>query len=231
MRNGMSLHPMYMPGTMQSLQIPNFGNGFGTGDCPIQLNNLSIGSFPVGEERQTAHGLPNQPSPSLQPLALPSALDIRKSTATSDLDVTHAHQAPFLLPTSAMVRTVDFSIIARWLNDSSLIINFLGLTWKQVIAGADTHRCPFSFKTNRYDSSLEHQSFGHLSIRLPGLWLHVCIVYKVAGWQSQLFLLSYLLADMETNCLEGCILGQTNLHLMGPNNTAQSEILIQQLDR
>lgn len=117
----MSLHPMYMPGTMQSLQIPNFGNGFGTGDCPFQPNNFSIGNFPVGEERQTAHGLPNQPSPSLQPLVLPNSLDIRKSTATSGLDVSRTLQAPFQLPSSSMVRTVHYSIIARRLNDSSLI--------------------------------------------------------------------------------------------------------------
>ncbi|KAJ8763271.1 hypothetical protein K2173_026172 [Erythroxylum novogranatense] len=102
MRNGLSLHPMCLPGVLQPVQLPLSGLGFEQGN--ILLNtNTTAGAFSANEESSihTSHNLPNQGTVSNQPIVFPSRASINSSETTFGFDpMVQVHHGPFSVTTS-----------------------------------------------------------------------------------------------------------------------------------
>lgn len=77
MRNGLSLHPMCLPGVLQSIQLPQPGMSFDERNGSLNLSR-GMGTFFGNEEslRQSASDLPNQCALSNQPFVIPSATNL-----------------------------------------------------------------------------------------------------------------------------------------------------------
>ncbi|KAJ8772854.1 hypothetical protein K2173_028031 [Erythroxylum novogranatense] len=69
MRNGLSLHPMCLPGVAQPMQLPLSGLGFEEGNILLNANS-NTGAFSANEERSihSSHKLPSQCTISNQPV-------------------------------------------------------------------------------------------------------------------------------------------------------------------
>ncbi|CAN1776328.1 Transcription factor SPATULA [Linum perenne] len=80
LRNGLSLHPMCLPGVLQPMQLPLAGLNFEEGNGLMNSSTLT-GSFSATEEPhvQTAHNHPNQCTVSNQPTGEPSGTNITTS--------------------------------------------------------------------------------------------------------------------------------------------------------
>lgn len=61
MRNGVSLHPFYLPGALQPMQIPQTGAGFAEEN--LLLSNSGTGTLPANQEisMQATFDLTSQP--------------------------------------------------------------------------------------------------------------------------------------------------------------------------
>ncbi|KAL0017420.1 hypothetical protein SO802_004489 [Lithocarpus litseifolius] len=77
MRNGLSLHPMGLPGVLQPIQLPQPGMSFDERNGCLN-SSRGMGTFFGNEEslRQSASNLPNQCTLSNQPFVIPSATNI-----------------------------------------------------------------------------------------------------------------------------------------------------------
>ncbi|XP_023881642.2 transcription factor PHYTOCHROME INTERACTING FACTOR-LIKE 13 isoform X2 [Quercus suber] len=77
MRNGLSLHPMCLPGVLQPIQLPQPGMSFDERNGCLN-SSRGMGTFFGNEERlrQSASNLPNQCTLSNQPFVIPSATNI-----------------------------------------------------------------------------------------------------------------------------------------------------------
>ncbi|ESR39158.1 transcription factor SPATULA [Citrus sinensis] len=94
MRNGMSLHPMCLPGILPPIQLPHMRMGFGVGNGSLHMN--STGTL-VSQETSTLNvfNLPNQHISSNQ-LQLPSTSNIINSETEFGLDASiQANFGPF----------------------------------------------------------------------------------------------------------------------------------------
>ncbi|WCJ35455.1 Transcription factor SPATULA [Euphorbia peplus] len=104
MRNGLSLHPMCLPGAMQPLQLPITGMSFDEGSGLLNTN-AATGAFSENDENpeQTALGrLPNRNTISNQSMTLPSAPNIPSSDTPFGFEpLMQAHYEPFNLSTSS----------------------------------------------------------------------------------------------------------------------------------
>lgn len=97
MRNGLSLHPMCIPGALQPMQPPLSGMSFDEGNGLLTTNTLT-GIFSANEESsvQTALNLPSQCTVSNQPIAIPSGTNITSSETNFGFEsLIHANHAPF----------------------------------------------------------------------------------------------------------------------------------------
>lgn len=88
MRNGFSLHPMYLPGVLQPVQLPQVRMGFseGNGLPPHMSNGRDTMSVNPECSTQTSFGLSNQCTTSNQPIMIPSAANITPSETSYGLD-------------------------------------------------------------------------------------------------------------------------------------------------
>ena len=77
MRNGLSLHPMCLPGVLQPIQLPQPGMSFDERNGCLN-SSRGMGTFFGNEEssRQSASNLPNQCTLPNQPFVIPSATNI-----------------------------------------------------------------------------------------------------------------------------------------------------------
>ncbi|XP_050229393.1 transcription factor SPATULA-like [Mercurialis annua] len=95
MRNGLSLHPMCLPGVLQPMQLPLAGMSFDEGGGLLNAN---------AEENsaQTTLNIPNRCTESNQPIGLPSATGIISSETPFGFEpLVQAHYEPFNLCTSS----------------------------------------------------------------------------------------------------------------------------------
>ncbi|XP_043711360.1 transcription factor SPATULA-like isoform X2 [Telopea speciosissima] len=115
MRNGLSLHPMYVPGVLQSMQLPQMQMGFGDGERPLHMS-MGTGTLPVNEETstQTTYSLSNQ-HPTLQkPVVLPNMTNITNSETSFGMELpVQTHHGPFQLSTASEGRLIT-STTARY---------------------------------------------------------------------------------------------------------------------
>lgn len=105
MRNGLSLHPMWLPGVLPSMQLPQTGMVFDEGNGLLNTNG-GTETFSANEESsvQTGFNLSSQCTISNQPVALPSAANISTSETAFGLEpLIQAHYGPFTLPPSSKV--------------------------------------------------------------------------------------------------------------------------------
>ncbi|MCL7033516.1 hypothetical protein MKW94_000487 [Papaver nudicaule] len=104
MRNGLSLHPLYLPGVLQPPQMPQMRNmSFGEGNALPQHMNIGTGTHPVSQEAQNSFGLSNQSAALHQPMVLPNMTNIAHPTTSFGLDSSsiQLHQGQFQLSTSS----------------------------------------------------------------------------------------------------------------------------------
>ncbi|KAI3997847.1 hypothetical protein MKX01_036317 [Papaver californicum] len=103
MRNGLSLHPLYLPGVLQPPQMPQMRNmSFGEGNALPQHMNIGTGTHPVGKEAQNSFGLSNQSTALHQPMVLPNMSNIAHPTTSFGLDsLIQLHQGQFQLSTAS----------------------------------------------------------------------------------------------------------------------------------
>ncbi|KAF5193686.1 Transcription factor spatula, partial [Thalictrum thalictroides] len=98
MRNGFSLHPMYLPGVLQPLQVPQVRMGFDEGNGLPPHMSIGRDRLPVNPEpsTQTSFGLSNHCTTSNQPVAIPSLTNITPSETSYGLDSSlQSHQGSF----------------------------------------------------------------------------------------------------------------------------------------
>ncbi|KAB5526672.1 hypothetical protein DKX38_020519 [Salix brachista] len=103
MRNGLSLHPMCLPGALQPMQLPLSGMSFDEGNGLLTTNTLT-GMFSASEEnsQQNALNLPTQCTISNQPITIPSGSNIASSETNFGFEpLIHINHAPFNLSTSS----------------------------------------------------------------------------------------------------------------------------------
>lgn len=103
MRNGLSLHPMWLPGVLPSMQLPQTGMVFDEGNGLLNTNG-GTETFSANEESsvQTGFNLSSQCTISNQPVALPSAANIGTSETAFGLEpLIQAHYGPFTLSSSS----------------------------------------------------------------------------------------------------------------------------------
>lgn len=110
MRNGLSLHPMCLPGVLPPMLLPLHQTGLGYNEGPRFLNNnRGVSTFSGGEESlmHSAYNLSNTCiTISNQPMVMPSASNV----ATPDVSLgfeqsIQPHFRPVSLPTSSKVST------------------------------------------------------------------------------------------------------------------------------
>ncbi|KAA8537772.1 hypothetical protein F0562_027648 [Nyssa sinensis] len=77
MRNGLSLHPFYLPGSLQPMQLPQAGMGFDEGNGLLNTNT-GADTFPGNQEIPLRSGfdLSNQCTPSNEPIIIPPLTNI-----------------------------------------------------------------------------------------------------------------------------------------------------------
>ncbi|KAF9668546.1 hypothetical protein SADUNF_Sadunf14G0014700 [Salix dunnii] len=103
MRNGLSLHPMCLPGALQPMQLPLSGMSFDEGNGLLTTNTLT-GIFSASEDssQQNALNLPTQCTISNQPITIPSGSNITSSETNFGFEpLIHINHAPFNLSTSS----------------------------------------------------------------------------------------------------------------------------------
>jgi len=116
MRNGLSLHPMCLPGALQPMQPPLSGMSFDEGNGLLTTDTLT-GIFSANEESsvQTALNLPSQCTVSNQPIAIPSGTNITSSETSFGFEpLIHVNHAPFNLCTSSKVNSEKQPLEYLW---------------------------------------------------------------------------------------------------------------------
>ncbi|XVF15536.1 hypothetical protein REPUB_Repub09cG0162500 [Reevesia pubescens] len=100
MRNGLSLHPMYLPGVVQPIQFPQTRIDFGEENGSLPLN--VSGTVPANQETsaQIVFDLPNQCSSS-NPASVPNMSNIITSDTSFGLESIQTQFGPFQLLSSS----------------------------------------------------------------------------------------------------------------------------------
>lgn len=101
MRNGLSLHPMCLPGALQPVQFSSARAGYGEENGTLHLN--SAGTVSMNQENPSPNmfSVPNQCSP-LNQLHVPNMPNMANSDTSYGLDSSiRSHFAPFQLRTSS----------------------------------------------------------------------------------------------------------------------------------
>lgn len=105
MRNGLSLHPMYLPASLQPIEIPQMSMGFGAGNGSLHMNmGMSMLSMKEDPTTQASFGLSNQsiPSTQTQPPLMPGLTNMNTNSETFS-DVTQGHHGSFHLSAASGV--------------------------------------------------------------------------------------------------------------------------------
>lgn len=108
MRNGLSLHPMWLPGVLPSMQLPQTGMVFEEGNGLLNTNR-GTETFSTNEESsvQSGFNLSNQCTISNQLIRVPSSANISTSETSFGLEpMIQAHYGPFNLSSSSKVTLV-----------------------------------------------------------------------------------------------------------------------------
>ncbi|KAJ4701729.1 Transcription factor SPATULA like [Melia azedarach] len=103
MRNGLSLHPMWLPGVLPSMQLPQTGMVFEEGNGLLNTNR-GTETFSTNEESsvQSGFNLSNQCTISNQLIRVPSSANISTSETSFGLEpMIQAHYGPFNLSSSS----------------------------------------------------------------------------------------------------------------------------------
>ncbi|XP_044475633.1 transcription factor ALC-like [Mangifera indica] len=101
-RNGLSLHPMWLPGVLEPMQLPQTGIVFDEGNELLHTNR-GTNNISANEETtvQTAFNLSNQCNISNQPIAIPSVADTNMPETPFGLEpLIQSHYEPFNLQSS-----------------------------------------------------------------------------------------------------------------------------------
>lgn len=101
-RNGLSLHPMWLPGVLEPMQLPQTGIVFDEGNELLHTNR-GTNNISANEETtvQTAFNLSNQCNISNQPIAIPSVADTNTPETPFGLEpLIQSHYEPFNLQSS-----------------------------------------------------------------------------------------------------------------------------------
>ncbi|PQQ14346.1 transcription factor SPATULA-like isoform X1 [Prunus yedoensis var. nudiflora] len=104
MKNGLSLHPMCLPGVMQPMQLPHMGLGLEEGSNKFPKSSSGISPFYESEENpmQSAFNISPGCTISNQPMVLPSVANVPTSEATFGFEPSiQALYRPFSVPTSS----------------------------------------------------------------------------------------------------------------------------------
>ncbi|PQQ15618.1 transcription factor SPATULA-like isoform X1 [Prunus yedoensis var. nudiflora] len=104
MKNGLSLHPMCLPGVMQPMQLPHMGLGLEEGSNKFPKSSRGISPFYESEENpmQSAFNISPGCTISNQPMVLPSVANVPTSEATFGFEPSiPALYRPFSVPTSS----------------------------------------------------------------------------------------------------------------------------------
>lgn len=104
MRNGLSLHPLYLPGVLQPPQMTQMRNmSFGEGNALPQHMNIGTGTHPASQEAQNSFALSNQSTALHQPMVLPNMTNIALPTTSFGLDssLIQLHHGQFQLSTAS----------------------------------------------------------------------------------------------------------------------------------
>ncbi|XXG56184.1 hypothetical protein AAC387_Pa03g3667 [Persea americana] len=99
MRNGLSLHPMYLPASLQPIEIPQMSMGFGAGNGSLHMNmGMSMLSMKEDPTTQASFGLSNQsiPSTQTQPPLMPGLTNMNTNSETFS-DLSQGHHGSFHL--------------------------------------------------------------------------------------------------------------------------------------
>ncbi|XP_068655127.1 transcription factor ALC-like [Aristolochia californica] len=109
MRNGLSLHPMYLPGTIQPLQMSQMHIGMDPGDSTLHMNNMGMSMLLTNVESlvKAPFGLSNQSTSSHQQISLPSMMHMANTETSLGLDLSHTRQS------SVQMTTVDKELHAE----------------------------------------------------------------------------------------------------------------------
>ncbi|KAK1301225.1 Transcription factor SPATULA [Acorus calamus] len=104
MRNGLNLHPLYMPGGLQPLQLSSQMHvGFGVnGGSSINMHSVSMP--PMNQQNSSSRkslDLPNHRTPSHQSIVIPSSTDMTNPDSTFGIESSQTHDEPFHLSTAA----------------------------------------------------------------------------------------------------------------------------------
>lgn len=103
MRNGISLHPMCLPGIQQPLQLSHARVGYGEETASQHMNTTSFVSLDGETSAQTVFRPPNQCT-SLDELSIPNASNIIRSETSFGLESSiSAHFGPFPFRTCSEV--------------------------------------------------------------------------------------------------------------------------------
>ncbi|XP_068657278.1 transcription factor SPATULA-like isoform X2 [Aristolochia californica] len=102
MRNGLNLHPMYVPGTFQPLQMSQMRIGMDPGDAQIHMNNMGMGMLPSNADSsvKVPFGLSNQSTSSHQHITLPSMMKMANTETSLRLDLSRTHQSSVQMKTA-----------------------------------------------------------------------------------------------------------------------------------
>ncbi|KAF6143968.1 hypothetical protein GIB67_017576 [Kingdonia uniflora] len=110
MRNGLSLHPMYLPGVLQPDARMSFSDGNG---LQTHTSSMETSKLPLNQDStaQTSFGLSNQCTTSQQSLAIPSLANITNSDRQYGLtSPIPAHQGPFQIQLLAVRNNISHLI-------------------------------------------------------------------------------------------------------------------------
>lgn len=100
MRNGLSLHPMCLPGVLPPVQLSQMRIGIGEENGSLHMD--MTGTLPVNQETME-YRLANQGTSSSHP-SVPNLTDIMNSETSFGLESSiQAHLGPFQLQTSSAV--------------------------------------------------------------------------------------------------------------------------------
>ncbi|XP_044510505.1 transcription factor SPATULA-like isoform X2 [Mangifera indica] len=107
MRNGLSLHPAWIPGVLQPMQLPQMGTVFDGGDELLNTNRAT-NNLSANEETivKTAFNQSNQCTVSNQPMVISSMSDVSTSEAPFGHEpLIQANYAPFSFSSSKEIHS------------------------------------------------------------------------------------------------------------------------------
>lgn len=108
MRNGLNLHPLYMPGPLQPFQPSQFHMGFGGDNVPpMNMGPASMLPTNLDSSVRNPYDQSNQHSAPHQSIMLPGVTTIASPGTAFTLDSSQPQNRPFQLPVATEIFTED----------------------------------------------------------------------------------------------------------------------------